>query len=67
MPQLMLLVRDIVVSKAEGLIGKGIAARLGVSLKTVENHKIRVFDKLGVRTRVQAVREAVRLGLVEET
>ncbi len=48
---------------AEGLAAKAIASRLGVALKTVENHKIRVFNKMGVRTQAQAVSVAFALGL----
>ncbi|MGH9277517.1 MAG: helix-turn-helix transcriptional regulator [Acidimicrobiales bacterium] len=55
--------RDIVVAMADGLSGKAIAARLGVALKTVENHKLRVFGKLGVRTQAHAVTVALARGL----
>ena len=36
---------------------------LGVAVKTVENHKIRVFEKLGVRTQAQAITVAMSFGL----
>ncbi len=39
---------DILAAMSDGLAAKAIAARLGVALKTVENHKIRIFEKLGV-------------------
>jgi DNA-binding CsgD family transcriptional regulator len=39
----------------EGLSTKGLARRLGISVKTVENHKTRIFNKLGVHTQAQAV------------
>lgn len=55
--------REIVAVMAEGLSGKAIAARLGVTLKTIENHKVRVFEKLGVRTQAQAVSVALATGL----
>ncbi len=54
---------DILRAMVDGLAAKAIAVRLGVALKTVENHKIRVFDKLGVRTQAQAVTMAFALGL----
>lgn len=54
---------DIVCAMAEGLAAKAIAVRLGVALKTVENHKIRIFDKLGVRSQAHAVTVALTLGL----
>ena len=44
---------------ADGLATKAIATKLGVALKTVENHKIRIFDKLGVRTQAEAVSLAI--------
>jgi len=56
--------QDVLVAIADGLAAKAIAARLGVAVKTVENHKIRIFDKLGVRTQAQAVALAVAHGLV---
>jgi DNA-binding NarL/FixJ family response regulator len=35
-----------------------------VAVKTVENHKIRIFSKLGVRTQAQAVALAITHGLL---
>ncbi len=35
-----------------------------VAFKTIENHKIRIFEKLGVRTHAQAVSVAIHHGLV---
>lgn len=49
---------------AQGLPAKAIAGELGVSLKTIENHKIRIFDKLGARTQAEAAFLAVSQGLV---
>lgn len=54
---------EILCAMAEGLAAKAIAVRLGVALKTVENHKIRVFDKMGVRTQAQAVSVAFSMGV----
>ena len=48
---------------AEGLTGKAVARKLGISLKTVEVHKASIFARLGVRTQVQAVALAVRAGI----
>jgi DNA-binding CsgD family transcriptional regulator len=39
--------------------------RLGISPRTVETHVAKLYRKLEVRTRVQAVSRAVSLGLVE--
>lgn len=41
-----------------------IAAFLGISEKTVRNHISNTIQKLGVKSRTQAVIELVRLGLV---
>src|SRR5947209_12809747 len=55
--------REVFEAMAEGLAAKAIARRLGVAVKTVENHKIRIFDKLGVRSQAQAVSLAMSQGV----
>ena len=55
---------DILAAMSDGLAAKAIAHRLGVALKTVENHKIRIFEKLGVRSHAHAVTVALAYGLV---
>jgi len=47
---------------ALGYSNKEIAARLKVSVKTVETYKARAMDKLQMRSRVDIVRFAVRSG-----
>jgi DNA-binding NarL/FixJ family response regulator len=54
---------DILAAMSDGLAAKAIAIRLGVALKTVENHKIRIFEKLGVRSHAHAVTVALAYGL----
>jgi DNA-binding NarL/FixJ family response regulator len=49
---------------AAGLITREIAKELGVSLKTIENHKQRIFRKLGVQSQAHAVSIAIRRGLL---
>lgn len=56
--------REVLVALAEGLTTKAIARRLGVAVKTVESHKVRLFDKLGARTQAHAVSIAVGQRLV---
>ena len=48
---------------AEGLDNAEIAASLGMSAKTVRNHITRVFDKIGVEHRYQAIVRARDAGL----
>ena len=56
--------REVLKLIAEGHSGKEIASILGLSPKTVENHRSRVADKLDIRTTAGLVRYALRTGLV---
>jgi DNA-binding NarL/FixJ family response regulator len=47
-----------------GLTSREISARLLISHKTVENHKQRLFAKLGVQNQAHAVSVAMRTGLM---
>jgi len=49
---------------AEGLSNREIGEKLFVSENTVKTHSARVFEKLGVSRRTQAVQEGRRLGLI---
>ena len=49
---------------AEGLPNKTIAARLGISDQTVKFHVSSISGKLGAANRTDAVRRAVRRGLI---
>jgi len=49
---------------AEGLSNKAIAAQLGISDQTVKFHVGSISGKLGAANRTEAVRRAVRRGLI---
>jgi len=49
----------------EGSTSKEIAAKLGISTKTAENHRANVLDKLDARNTADVVRYAVRRGLLD--
>jgi two-component system, NarL family, response regulator NreC len=49
---------------AEGQSNKEIAARLGLSLHTVETHRTRIMEKLGVHSIAELVLSAVRRGII---
>ena len=53
--------REVLAHAARGLHAKEIAAVLGISVRTVEVHKTRLMDKLGVRN----IGELVRFALTE--
>jgi DNA-binding NarL/FixJ family response regulator len=55
---------DVLELLAEGLANKAIAARLGISDQTVKFHVASICGKLGAANRTDAVRRAVRRGLV---
>ncbi|MDB5390181.1 MAG: nreC 8 [Planctomycetaceae bacterium] len=54
--------RDVLKLIAEGLTNKEIAARMNISIKTVETYKARGMQKLNLRGRADIVRHAVTLG-----
>ncbi len=56
---------EVVSLVAEGLTDAEIAERLGIRPRTVSTHLTSVYNKFGVRSRTQAVREAQRRGLLE--
>jgi len=55
---------DVLALVAEGLPNKAIAAELGISDQTVKFHVAAIIGKLGAANRTDAVRRAVRRGLV---
>jgi pimeloyl-ACP methyl ester carboxylesterase/DNA-binding CsgD family transcriptional regulator len=61
-PDLTAREREILELVAHGLDNSRIGARLDLSEKTVRNHITRIFDKLGVPTRAQAIVRAREAG-----
>ena len=60
-PQLTKRESEVLALVARGLAGKQVARQLGISLKTVEQHKSRIFSKLGVHNQAAAVHRAFDL------
>ncbi len=56
--------REVLSVAAEGLTAREIADRLGVRERTVTTHLARIYGKLGVGSRLAAIRMAARSGLV---
>ena len=56
--------RQVLELVADGLPNRAIAERLGVSDETVKFHLTSIFGKLGAANRTDAVRRALRRGLV---
>jgi DNA-binding NarL/FixJ family response regulator len=66
-PEDPLTARELQVVKliAEGSTSDEIAATLVISRKTVDHHRARILDKLGMRNGAELTRYAIRRGLVE--
>ena len=52
---------------AWGYTNKEIGSYLTISVKTVESHKSNILEKLGLKSRVEVVRYALRQGWLRET
>jgi DNA-binding NarL/FixJ family response regulator len=67
MPKLTAREYDILGSIARGHTIRQTARTLGIAVKTVENTQARLFRKLGVRNRMEALTTADALGLIDRT
>ncbi len=56
---------EVLKAVASGRSGKEVAARLGVSERTVGTYRTRITQKLGLRSAVEIARYAMRHGLIE--
>lgn len=50
---------------AQGCIAKEIAARLGISVRTAEFHRVSIMQKLGLHTTAQLTRYALEHGIID--
>jgi len=55
---------EVIRAVAQGYTNQEIADRLGLSVKTVETHRARAMEKLGLTSRAQLVRYALDKGLL---
>ncbi len=59
--------KEVLLMLAWGYSNKEIAGHLTLSVKTVETYKVRIGDKLGLRSRTEMVQYALRQGWLTET
>jgi len=56
--------REIILASKEGLLTKEIAAKLGISINTVNTHKKNIFQKLGINNTMEMVQYALKNGII---
>jgi two-component system, NarL family, response regulator NreC len=59
--------KNVLIMLAWGYSNKEIAGHLALSVKTVETYKMRIGEKLGLRSRTEMVQYALRQGWLNET
>ena len=57
--------RNVLFYVAQGFINSEIAERLNISVHTVKAHLEAIYEKFGVKNRVQAAMKATALGLID--
>ena len=57
--------REILVLLADGFTTRQVGRRLGISPRTVETHVAKLYRKLAVSTRLQALARAASLGIIQ--
>ena len=57
--------RQVMRMLAIGVSTRETAARLTISPKTVETHRVRIYVKLGCKSAIELTRIAVRAGIIE--
>ncbi len=58
--------KEVLIKLAWGYTNKEIAGELSLSVKTVETYKVRIGEKLGLRSRTEMVQYALRQGWMDE-
>jgi DNA-binding NarL/FixJ family response regulator len=66
-PELSEREAEVMMFIARGFSNKQIAARLQLSVKTIETYKARSMEKLGIRSRIDIVRFAVKQGWLTDS
>ncbi len=56
--------REVLVLALAGLANRDISARLGISLRTIEGHRSRIYLKTGVDSLLELARQAANAGVV---
>jgi len=56
--------REVLHSAAEGLTNTEVAARLSLSPRTIENHRVNMMRKLGLHNQTELVRYAIKRGII---
>ena len=59
-------IRDRLHLAAQGFTSSNIAEKLFISPRTVEVHRARVMQKLGLRNRTELIHFAIRRGIIPE-
>jgi two-component system response regulator NreC len=56
--------QDVLKLLAQGYTNQEVGTRLHLSVKTIETHRARLMDKLGLRSRAEIIRYALEMGLL---
>ncbi len=57
--------REVLTLIADGLSNQEVADKLVISVKTVERHRANILAKLGLHSRTELVKYAIRKGLIQ--
>jgi len=57
--------KEIILACKDGLLSKEVAAKLGISINTVNTHKKNIFLKLGINNTMEMVKYALEKGIIK--